>query len=60
MLAGSLGIVRSGNVWREDPDSMRARPGAVLPLTLVGEGGTRGSQPLELAVCIESQRFRMK
>jgi hypothetical protein len=59
MLAGSLGIVRHGNAWREDPDSMRAGPGAVLPLTLLGEGGKRGSQPFDLAVCIESHKFHV-
>jgi hypothetical protein len=28
----------------------------VLPLTLLGEGGKRGSQPFALAMCIESLR----
>jgi hypothetical protein len=35
---------------------MRAGSGAVLPPTLLGEGGKRGSQPFDLAVCIETHR----
>jgi microcystin degradation protein MlrC len=38
---------------------MRAGSGAVLPLTLLGEGGKRGSQPFDLAVCIETHRFHV-
>jgi microcystin degradation protein MlrC len=37
---------------------MRAGPGAVLPLTLLGGAVSRGSQPFDLAVCIESHKVR--
>jgi hypothetical protein len=35
---------------------MRAGPGAVLPRTLLSEGCKRGSQPFDLAMCIESHQ----
>jgi len=56
MLAGSLRIVGSDSAWREDSVSMQAGPGAVLLLTLLSNGGKRGSQPFDLAVCIESHK----
>jgi hypothetical protein len=49
MLAGSLRIERSDSAWRHDPNSMRAGPGAVLPPTLLGEGGKRGIAAVRLS-----------